>query len=331
MALFQYLGLAVYPMTRPAEKVLVTGAGGFIGRELCRQLAASGNSLVTLTRTPGSVADPVTNEFGTPDFSGDICDRALLERAMDGVQVVYHLAGIAHVDSPDPERLQTINTEGTRAVAQTAVRAGVRKVLYFSSSLAGAAETEKRNATAYGISKFQAEQCLLEITLATETNAVILRPVNVYGPGMKGNIAAMLRLIRRGLLPPLPKVDTRLSLIGLQDLCRAAQLAATSSEADGKIWYVTDGLEYRLNEIEAALYQTLGKKKPGWHSPRFVFFTAALLAGLVSRLSGGKTSLGIRTYRNLISDNLFSSLPIRETLGFTPQQTFYTALPGLIR
>lgn len=317
-------------MTATAEKVLVTGAGGFIGRELCRQLTAAGHSLVTLTRTPGSTAGCLTNELGTPDFSGDVRDRALLERAMDGVRVVYHLAGIAHVDNPDPELLQTINVGGTGTVAQAAVEAGVRKVLFFSSSLAGAAELEKSTATAYGHSKYRAEQRLLELTAATSTSAVILRPVNVYGPGMKGNIAAMLSLIRRGLLPPLPRLDTRYSLIGLEDLCRAALLAAASKEADGKTWYVTDGLEYGLNEIEAALYLALGKKKPGWNSPRLVFLTAALAAGLASKLSGRKGSLGIRTYRNLISDSLFSNRPICEALGFNPQQTFYTALPGLI-
>lgn len=319
-------------MTAERKKVLVTGAEGFIGTVLCRQLADAGYPLVKLTRSRvrHSDSDSFANELGTQDFSGDILDRDLLDRALAGVQVVFHLAGIAHVDGPSAEYLHSVNVTGTTTLAEAAVAAGVEKIIYFSSSLAAAAEQNKSEQTAYGRSKFQAEQSLLAIARDTSLEVTVLRPVNVYGPGMKGNLAAMIRLIGRGVLPPLPRLDTQLSLVGLEDLCNAALLAAESEQANNKTYFVTDGQVYRLNDIETAIYQALGKNKRRWHNPRGLYYLAAATAGLLNRVGLVKTSLGTRTYRNLIADNVFSNQQICDELDLNPRQTFYTALPNLV-
>ena len=319
-------------MTAVRKKVLVTGAEGFIGTELCRQLADAGYPLVKLSRSRVKQADSETpgNEFGTVGFSGDILDRDLLDRALSDVQVVFHLAGIAHVDGSQQEYLQSVNVEGTANLAAAAVTAGVEKVIYFSSSLAAAAEHNGLAQTTYGHSKYQAEQRLFTIARDTALKVTILRPVNVYGFRMKGNLAALIRLIGRGWLPPLPKLDTQLTLVGLKDLCRAALLAAESARANNKTYFVTDGLVYNLNDIEAAVYQAFGKNRPAWHSPRVLFYLAAAAAGLLNRVGLVKSSMGLRTYHNLVADNVFSNRQIRDELGFKPQQTFYTALPDMI-
>jgi len=322
-------------MTTVADKVLVTGADGFIGTALCQQLAAAGYNLVRLTRSrrqapKTELADADSFALGSRDFSGDIRDGELLDRAMQGVNVVFHLAGLAHVDSPDPALLHAVNVEGSVAVATAAVRAGVGTLIFFSSSLAEAAERGRPDATAYGRAKYLAEQHLREIAGPADLRLIILRPVAVYGPGMKGNLAALIRLIRRRRLPPLPRLATRYSLVGLDDLCRAALLAAQSGAITSDTFTVTDGEQYSLNAIEAAIYQALGRNPPRWHSPRAVFYLAALGAGLLNRLAGRRSSLGLRTYRGLISDSVFSNREICEQLGFTPRQTFYTALPSLI-
>jgi hypothetical protein len=85
-----------------------------------------------------------------------------------------------------------------------------------------------------------------------------------------------------------------------------------------------------LNEIEAAIYRALGKRAPRWHSPRALFYLAAASAGLLNRVGLMNTGLGLRTYRNLLATSLCSNQQICDALGFTPRQTFYTALPALI-
>lgn len=316
-------------MTGALGNTVVTGATGFIGRELCHQLLAAGHTLTGISRSAPPAGQFPAETPGLKMVTGDILDREFLTAVMAGAETVFHLAGIAHVDKADPARLLAVNAEGTQAVAEVAAEVGVHTMVLFSSSLAQAAEQQAPHATAYGGSKLRGEAGLLRVARGSSLSPVILRPVNVYGPGMKGNIAAMIGLIRRRLLPPLPKLDTRVSLIGVEDLCRAAVLAATSEAARGKSYYVTDGEIYSLNAIESAIYRAMDRKPPRWHSPRAVFYLGALAMELWGRVSGRPGGFGLRTYHNLLADSRYSNQQISTELGFVPRQTFYTALPEL--
>jgi nucleoside-diphosphate-sugar epimerase len=99
-----------------------------------------------------------------------------------------------------------------------AVAAGARRFVYVSSSLAAATEGD---ATPYGQDKRAAEEALLAAGQARRIEVIILRAVNIYGVGMRGNIAAMIRLIQRGWLPRLPRFTNTISLIGVDDVARA--------------------------------------------------------------------------------------------------------------
>jgi nucleoside-diphosphate-sugar epimerase len=147
---------------------------------------------------------------------------------------------------------------------------------------------------------------------------------------MKGNLATLIRLVRRGLLPPLPRLDTRTSLVGVEDLCRAARLVATHADAAGRTFLVSDGMEYRLLEIEAAIYQALGRTPPRLRPPRLLWWGAAAGAELVSRFRPGQVTPGLRAYRNLVTDSVNAADRLDETFGYQPRETFYTALPGLV-
>jgi nucleoside-diphosphate-sugar epimerase len=196
--------------------------------------------------------------------------------------------------------------------------------------LAEAAARGQGDVTAYGKSKLKAEQLVQEAVQAGQIDGVILRAVNVYGPGMKGNISRMISLIDKGRLPPLPKINNRISLVSVQDLSQVLLLAIGSTMTIAAPITVTDGEEYSIAEIELAIYQALNRSKPRWHIPHMLLYCASLIAGSVSRLTGGRGSISTRTYRNLTSDNLFSNAEAKTELGFEPSTTLYQSLPVIV-
>ena len=323
-------------MIDSGKKVAVTGADGFIGAHLCSYLLQQDYFVRALVRsdhkdsiakTDGSV---VGDGAATEVTVADICDADSLRSAFDGVDTVFHLAGVAHVGSGDDRFMQQLNVGGTSNVLRAATASGVRRLVYFSSSLARACESGSGDITDYGRTKLEAERLLLAAHRSGDIEIVILRPVNVYGVEMKGNIRAMIAMIAHRRLPPLPKLENSLSLVGVDDLVKAAVLAAESRDAGGKTYYVTDGKTYSINAIEQAIYQTLGRKLPRWNSPRVLLYAASALAGVLRKMTNSGSGISIRTYHNLTRSNTFSNQEIESDLGFVPAGNLYDELPGIV-
>ncbi|MDA1372680.1 MAG: SDR family NAD(P)-dependent oxidoreductase [Proteobacteria bacterium] len=316
--------------------ILVTGATGFIGQHLCSQLHGSGFHVRTLLRSAAQSAQ-FPAELELEHLTGDLSDSASLSAACRDVDVLIHLAGVAHVNNISAKNLQQTNVDGTARLLQAAIDNQVRRIILLSSSLAQAAESKHAQSTAYGRSKLEAEQLVLAAQQQGRIEAVVLRPVNVYGPDMKGNIAGMITRIANGRLPPLPRLDNRISLVSVADLVQALTLAVDAVVAAGKIYPVTDGVSYRVGEIEQAIYAALGKNLPAWRTPRMVLYGAAVLVGCLHNLlslvgfkRGAGGGISGRTYQNLVSDNLYSNDVICSELGFKPVVNFYDSLPAIV-
>ena len=144
----------------------------------------------------------------------------------------------------------------------------------------------------------------------------------------------MMSLISKRLMPPLPVLETRISLVSANDVCQAIQLALSSSLAIGKTYTVTDGEDYKISDIEAAIYTQLGRKSPSWRTPRMILYAAAGLAGVLStvlsKILGTGGGINSRTYRNLTQDNVFSNQALCTELGFTPTTTLYLQLAEIL-
>ncbi len=304
--------------------MLVTGATGFVGQALCRCLLAEKRPIRVLLRNPKKIAS-LPEKLQTEVVCGDLLDKESLLQACAAVDLIVHLAGTAHTVASS----QASIIQGSKNLLAAATAQKVRRLVYLSSSLAHAAETGSGDVTEYGKSKRAVESLLLAAAHKNHIEVAILRPVNVYGSAMKGNIATMMSLISKGRLPGLPALHNRISLVGVEDLARAILLAANAGPAPG-IYSVTDGEEYRINEIESAIYAALGKTLPRWRAPAVLLYVAAVLAGLMGRLGGLNSSISARTYRNLTADNLFSNDEICTELGFKPSQNFYSILPEML-
>ena len=311
-----------HPMT---QTVLVTGATGFIGRTLMQRLLEKRLRVHTLSRTlPAAGPEQAEGMF----FQGDIADPALLAEACVGVDTVFHLAGYAHVNQHHTEELQRINVEGTRALLDAAIAAGVRRIVFFSSILAD--PNLNPEGGAYGRSKLEAETLLLEAAKAGQIEVCCLRPANVYGLGMKGNLLTMIRLVQRGFLPPLPVPSAPLSLVGNRDLCEAALLAAQAPQANGQVYTVSDGKTYTMKGIEVSVRRALGLAPRSWHTPMPVFYMAFATLEILGKLLRLANAPGLRSYRALRDGSVVSSESIQQDLGYQPAGSLTDELSGIL-
>jgi len=316
-------------MSNTPLRILITGATGFVGRALCHALMGEGHDVQILLRDPSQFGQ-IPLGLGAGYTIGSLEDESSLDEACSGRELVIHLAGLAHVGKGLERQAMESNFVGTSNLLIAAINARVRRFLYLSSTLAEAAATGEGDVTAYGESKFQAEQLIETASKQGKISSVILRSVNVYGAGMKGNISRMISMIEKGRLPPLPEVNNQISLISVDDLAAALLLAMETDESGQKSYTVTDGESYSVAAMERAIYAALGKPFPRWRTPHMVLYGASQIAGFVSSITGGSGAISARTYRNLISDNVFSNEKAVSELGFKPSTIFYAELPKLI-
>ncbi|OFE13335.1 hypothetical protein PHACT_09435 [Pseudohongiella acticola] len=292
--------------------VLVTGASGFVGRYLLRRLQSEPVTVSTLQRPRHDLLQP-----------------ASLAELCQGVDTVYHLAAYAHVNQAQIKTLYATNVDGTINLLSAAVAAGVRRLVYVSSILADPAFDQPR--TAYGEAKQRAESLLQAAHQAGDIEVVIVRPVNVYGVGMKGNLMTLLRLLRKGVMPPLPRFTQPFSLIGVEDLCQALVLAAQCSVGDNApIYALTDGEHYDIKSLEQAMRTALGRSQPAWATPKAVFYLGALTLEIAGRLLPINNSPGLRSYHALARNYAVDDTASQRDLGYNPRSTFYCTLPAII-
>ena len=314
------------------KRVLVTGGTGFVGQHLLPRLVEQGYLVRVLVRR--SYRKRQFTNKNLEQIEGELLDPDSLKKACKGMDFVIHLAGQAHVTEKNGGH--EINLEGTRLLLDSAIESNVSRLLLMSSSLALEAEKTDRSRFSYGFSKLAAEKLLMSEHCAGNIEGIVLRPVNIYGPGMRGNIARLMILIARGIAPPLPTLETKISLVGIQDLCEAVILALRSDEAIGGTYLVTDGQEYSINRIEEEIYRVANKKMRSWRPPRLILFVLIQIvvkSNNLLRLFGIEisllTGLSVRSYENLTRDNLFENTKLTEDLGFKPRHTFYGSLPEI--
>jgi UDP-glucose 4-epimerase len=262
--------------TRPL--VALTGATGFIGQYLLRELPKRGYRLRVLLRRPSTV--PIASASAVV---GDLARPVNMAAALADVDAVIHSAGIAHAMSGLPEDdYRMLNTEATIGLARAAQRAGAKRFVFLSSiraqcgPSAEAVLTEDlppRPTEAYGRSKLAAEQGLAEL----ELDWIALRLVLVYGPGVKGNMAELVRFARSRYPLPLGALTARRSLLALDNLVAAVDAVLNTPAPLRRPLIVADPEPFTIPDMIAAMRRGLGRR-PGIFSVPPPLIEAALRA-----------------------------------------------------
>ncbi len=236
-------------------RILVTGASGFIGRALVNDFAVAGHSVRAAMRQPADVFPRSVEVVGVSDLTRPVEWRALLKN----IEAVVHLAGIAHTGPGIAEDVyDRVNRLATAELANAAHAMGLRRLIFMSSiraqsgPTAGNALTEAdlpRPTDAYGRSKLAAEDAIR----ASNVPFTILRPVLIYGSGVKGNLARLLELTASRWPLPLGGLRNRRSLLARQNLMEAIHLVLGSNTTAGQTYVVADPDPLTIAEIVAAL------------------------------------------------------------------------------
>lgn len=317
------------------KRCLVTGASGFVGRVLCRELRERGVQVRALLLEPG----PGPWEEGVVH---DLAAGPVPPGHLEGVDTVFHLAGMAHVPRPTARQealCRRINVEATEALARAAASAGVGRFVFMSSVKAAGRPGEEcldegaaggTPTDLYGITKLEAEQRLHRIAEASGMPAAVLRPALVYGPGVKGNLAALVRGAAAGWLPPLPRVENRRSMVGVEDLARAAIQSATTGGDGSRLFYVTDGEQYSTADLWDAVASAAGRRPRRWCLPLGLFRAAARTGDRLGDLLGRRLPFDSNTLESLFGSACYSSERLRREVGWRPSVTFWDAVPGMV-
>ncbi len=301
------------------KTIALTGATGFIGRRLMSELPKRGYKIRALLRRPAKVALQCDSAV-----IGDLARPQNLSAAFADVDAVVHSAGIAHAMSGVPaDDYRAINTEATVSLAQAAARAGARRFVFLSSIRAQSGPssdvilTEDLEAVPtddYGRSKLAAERELAKL----DHDWVSLRPTLVYGPGVKGNMAALAALARTRYPLPLGGLTAKRSLLALDNLADAVAHVLGSAAPLRRPFIVTDPQPLTVGEMIAAMRAAAGRR-PGLIPVPEWLLMAALKAG------------GKAEFIDRLCSPLVASSAALQGLGWSPRVQTPAGLAELMR
>lgn len=269
-------------------RVAVTGATGFIGRSLCATLVEKEFDVVAVTRG----AKPASRGITAANV-GSLDDSESLIRAFTGAESVAHLAARVHVMKETAgdglAEFRRVNVAGSLSVARAAIRAGVRRFVFLSSikvngessprGVPVTAWSEPVPCDPYGVSKHEAEIALKELGAAEGLEIVIVRPVLVYGPGVKGNFRALMRWVDKRIPLPLAAVDNRRSLVGIDNLSDLLVTCLQSERAAGKTFLVSDGEDVSTSQLIRRLARAMRRSPMLFPVPVSLLNAGARIAG----------------------------------------------------
>jgi len=274
--------------------VLLTGATGFVGSELVKQL--SPQKLKVLGRSNPAIDDAIFCEAG-------IDGSSVYSAHLEDVKCIIHSAARAHIMNDtvaNPlEEFRKVNTFGTLNLAQQAAIAGVKRFIFVSSIKVSGESTQTGKPfrhsdkpspeDAYGISKYEAEEGLKKIAEETGMEVVIIRPTLVYGPGVKANFLSLVNLVRKRIPLPLGLINNQRSLVAIDNLVDLIVTCIDHPNAANETFLVSDDDDVSTTELLKRIGTAFVFKPMLLPIPRWALTIPAAMLGkksVVDRLYG---------------------------------------------
>ena len=295
-------------------KIFITGANGFVGKNLIQELEKRKISFLAGVR----------KSTKSKEVSyGDIQTQSNWEEILKDCDCIVHLAARVHVmneTADDPMTLfRTINVHATLKLAEAAKKIGVKKFIYISSIKVNGEFTTTKPFSAsdkpapedpYGLSKWEAEQAVMGLHEDGNFDVVIIRPPLIYGPGVKANFEKLFKLVEMGLPLPFGAVNNKRSMVSVYNLCDLIIRCVENPSAGGKTFLVSDDQDLSLKDLIINMGKAKNKK------PFLLPIPASLMKLALDLI--GKKSFSIRLLGNLQVD----IQDTKKVLNWKPPCTF---------
>ena len=289
-------------------RILVTGANGFLGRHVCRDLLARGYAV------RGSLRPGRPRELAGVDYREvpPLAEMPDWRPHLEACDAVVHTAARVHIkaapDAAERRRHLRENAEASADLARQAHDMGVARVVFISSIGAErAARKAAGAATPYQESKLQAEEKLQRLHLETGLEAVSLRPPMIYGPGAPGSFRQLERFLAAGLPLPLAAIANRRSFLYVGNLTDAVAACLARPGLGGKVLAMSDGERHSTPDFVRLMAQAMGRPARLWpFPPRLLHWGLSLL---------GRKGLA----EALTADLLIDNGPIAAAIDWTPR------------
>lgn len=254
-------------------KAFVTGGSGFIGGRIVAKLVEDGCAVSALARSDAGLAK--VRSLGATPVCGEINDCAAMRQAMQGCDMVFHVAAWYKVGLQNRDQAEKVNVQGTRNVLELAHQMGVPRIVY-TSTVGVNGDTKGRVAdesyhyngkfaTEYERTKWQAHWEVAVPLIQRGAPVIIVMPGGVFGPGDHSIIADMMRLIARGRLPAVPGRETTFTYAHVDDIARGHILAADKGRLGET--YILAGPAVPMDEFMNLCAKAIGKRPPALKVP----------------------------------------------------------------
>ena len=284
--------------------IVVTGANGFIGGALCAELAKRDLEVLGTVRNLNSLSSQKI-AFSSV-VSGDINSETPWENIFSSfaqssnkkIDCLIHCAGLAHVvEKPTSSSFapyNSVNVDGTARLVRFAVKAGIRRLIFLSSTRVYGDRNRSQPVTylddvapgdIYGSSKLAGEQLVTSFGKASGVEVVIVRLPLVYGPGVKGNLLRLLRLVQSGYPLPFGAINNQRSLLGLDNLTDFLIHCITTKSAAGKTFLVSDGRNFSTPELIYKIAARMGTTTHLIPIPVFCLRAAGHFSGRITEVN----------------------------------------------
>lgn len=303
------------------NKILITGSNGFLGQYLSQFLAEKGDSVLAHTRKAQTFDHP-----NIRNINFDLNDN-LDNIDLNQIEVIVHCAGRAHVmneTAASPlEAYRQTNVQGTLNLADKAVKSGVKRFIYLSSIKVNGEQTttqafhpndDVHTDDPYGVSKYEAEQALLELSQHTGLEVVIIRPVLIYGPNVKANFKSMVNLVSKKIPLPIGCLDNKRSMVSVYNLADLIHTCMTHPNANGEVFLASDQDDISVKQLFEKLAKYQNNRLLMLPVPKSLI---SFLASLV-----GKKAVASRLCSELVVDTTKNT----QLLGWTAPYNVDTSL-----